>query len=141
VKTLKQNIGQKGAAAVEFAIIVPLLLTLVFGIIEFSILFYNKAMLTNASREAARTGIVYDYPDRPTDPEIENVVTTYCGNNLITFGTNVPPDVSISRSGSEAGDTLTVTVDYHYDFLVLPNFIASLVGGTDLSAVTVMRME
>ena len=143
VKTQNKKIGQKGAAAVEFAIVLPLLLTLVFGIIEFSILFYNKAMLTNASREGARTGIVYDFPDRISDAEIETVVTTYSGNNLITFGTNAPPSVSISRSGTgtEAGDALTVTVNYHYDFLVLPNFIASLVGGLDVSAVTIMRME
>ena len=50
---------QEGASAVEFAIILPLLLILVFGIIEFSILFYDKAMITNASREGARVGIVY----------------------------------------------------------------------------------
>lgn len=143
MKTQNQNIGQKGAAAVEFAIILPLLVTLVFGIIEFSILFYNKAMLTNASREGARAGIVYAWPNRISDSEIESVVNTYCGNYLITFGAGDPPDVSISRSGTgiEAGNALTVTVDYHYDFLVLPNFITTLVGGLDLSTVTVMRME
>lgn len=141
MKTQNQHIGQKGAAAMEFAIVLPLLVTLVFGIIEFSILFYNKAMLTNASREGARAGIVYAFPNRISDTAITSVVTTYCGNYLITFGANNPPAISVSRSGNGAGDTLMVTVDYHYDFLVLPNFIASLVGGTDLSAVTVMRME
>ena len=50
MKTQNQKIGQKGAAAVEFAIVMPLLVLLTFGIIEFSILFYNKAMVTNASR-------------------------------------------------------------------------------------------
>ena len=51
--------NQKGAAIVEFAIILPLLLLLIFGMIEFSLLMYNKAMITNASREGARRGIVY----------------------------------------------------------------------------------
>jgi len=141
VKTQNQNIGEKGAAALELAIVLPLLATLIFGIIEFSILFYNKAMLTNASREGARAGIVYHYPNPISDSDIESVVDTYCGNYLITFGASTPPSVSVSRSGTAAGDGLTVTVDYHYDFLVLPNFIASLVGGLDLSAVTIMRME
>jgi Flp pilus assembly protein TadG len=141
VKTLNQKIGQNGASAVEFAIVLPLLVVLVFGIIEFSICFYNKAMLTNASREGSRAGIVFAEP-RVSDAEIESVVDTYCGNNLITFGAAGPsPDVTVSRSGTGSGDALTVTVDYHYDFLVLPNFISALIGGLDLSAVTIMRME
>ena len=142
VKTLNQKNNQNGAAAVEFAIVLPLLVTLVFGIIEFSILFYNKAMITNASREGARAGIVYAYPNRMSDAEIESVVDTYCGNNLITFGSGThTPSVTVTRSGNETGDDLTVTVGYHYDFLVLPNFISTLMGGLNLSAVTVMRME
>ena len=59
MRIYKQISNANGAAAVEFAIVVPLLLLLLFGIIEFSLLLYNKAMLTNASREGARFGIVY----------------------------------------------------------------------------------
>jgi Flp pilus assembly protein TadG len=141
VKTLNQKIGQNGSAAVEFAIVLPLLIILIFGIIEFSICFYNKAMLTNASREGSRTGIVFADP-RISDTEIESVVNTYCSDNLITFGdSGTSPTVTVSRSGSGAGDSLTVSVNYHYDFLVLPNFISTLIGGLDISAVTIMRME
>ena len=147
LKTLNQNIGQKGAAAVEFAIILPLLVTLVFGIIEFSTLFYNKAMITNASREGARAGIVFANP-RMSDEGIRTVVKTYCSNNLITFGDGAGAplddddiDISPPEGSRNAGDSLSVTVRYHYDFLVLPNFISSLLGGLNLSAVTVMRME
>ena len=141
---LNQHIGKNGAAAVEFAIVLFFLLTLIFGIIEFSILFYNKAMITNASREGARAGIVFADP-LISDGEIASVVNTYCGNYLITFGAGGPsPNVAISRSGTEAGDSLTVSVNYRYDFLVLPNFVSKIAGGKDyidLSAVTVMRME
>jgi len=42
---------KKGASAVEFAIILPILILILFGIIEFSILFYDKAVITNASRD------------------------------------------------------------------------------------------
>jgi len=146
-----KKFAQKGAALVEFAILLPLLITLIFGIIEFSICFYNKAMLTNASREGARAGIVFDEP-RTSDADIKTVVKTYCSNYLITFGASaVTPldddDIDITPSGPRDSSTyppgtpLQVTVNYHYDFLVLPNFISTLVGGLDLSAVTVMRME
>ena len=45
----KQLTGQKGGAAVEFVMIVPLLLLLIFGIIEFGLIMYNKHIITNAS--------------------------------------------------------------------------------------------
>ena len=48
--------GNNGASAVEFAVVLPLLV-LPFGIIEFSLALYDKAMITNASREGARAGI------------------------------------------------------------------------------------
>ena len=89
---------ERGAAAIEFALILPLLLLILFGIIEFSILLYDKAMLTNASREGARLGIVFNVVRDPTDPnfgerynfcraEIAPRVRDYALNNLITFQT------------------------------------------------------
>jgi Flp pilus assembly protein TadG len=139
---MKEIKNQKGAAAVEFAIVFPILLVLIFGIIEFSIMLYNKAMITNASREGARSGIVFASPRVP-NTDITSVIDTYCSNSLITFGTQNIPVVTISRSGTgaEAGDILTVDVSYHYDFLVLPNLIENLISGMDLTATTVMRME
>ena len=130
----------RGAAAVELAIILPLLIVLVFGIIEFSIIFYNKAMITNASREGARAGIVFADPRVP-DQDIIDVVDNYCGNSLITFGGSTSPQTTVTRVGTNPGDALSVRVLFHYDFLVLPNFIETLVSGFDLIAVTTMRME
>ena len=50
----KQN--EDGVAAVEFALILPVLLVLVFGIINYGILLYDQAVITNAAREGARWG-------------------------------------------------------------------------------------
>ena len=133
--------NQRGVAAVEFALILIPLILLVFGTIEFSTLLYDKAVITNASREGARAGIVYSFPDRIADAEIANVVSTYCGNHLISLGGNSSPATTITRGGNSSGDSLTVRVTYRYDFLVLPNFIASLTNGINLQAETVMRME
>ena len=129
-----------GASAIEFAIILPVLILFLFGIIEFGILFYDKAVITNASREGARAGIVYRYPDPVTEDEIQQVVHDYCAGHLITFAET--PSLTISTTpGIEAGDPLTVTVTYDYQFLVLPNFVTALTGGINLAATTVMRME
>jgi Flp pilus assembly protein TadG len=131
---------KRGVSAVEFAIVLPVLILFLFGIIEFSILFYDKAVITNASREGARAGIVYRYPDPVTAGEIEQVVRDYCADHLITFATT--PTLTINTTpGSAAGDPLTVMVTYDYQFLVLPTFVTALTGGINLAAATVMRME
>jgi Flp pilus assembly protein TadG len=132
--------NQSGASAVEFAIVLPILVLLVFGIIEFSVAFYDKAMITNASREGARGGIVFRVPP-VTDDEITNIVNTYLGSSLITFGGPTTANVTVTRSGYNPGDELRVSVNYTYTFLLIPNFVASLSGGINLVAETIMRME
>ena len=146
--------NQKGASAVEFAIVLPLLLLLLFGIVEFGFLLYNQAMITNAAREGARFGIVYD-PIRPTEVEIQTVVDNYAAAHLINFDpsqvittnaehleTSGPPE---SAGTISAGDSLEVTVQYTYEFLVFPN-LAKLAGGffaniQNLKATVRMRYE
>jgi Flp pilus assembly protein TadG len=143
----KRKFNEKGAAVVEFAVVVPLLLVLVFGIIEFGVLIYDKAMITNASREGARTGILFNLTDRQT--AIENVIGAYLENNLITFGTlnNYTVNYNIEPSGSNnpntlgGGEYLTVTVGYNYDFLLVPALIEQIGPQITLTGVTTMRAE
>ena len=132
---------EKGAAMVEFSLILPLLAVLLFGVVEFSLLLYNQQVITNASREGARAGIVSQTP-RLALADIQQVVNDYTGSHLVTFGTASAAVTTIDNSaGTAFGDDLTVTVSYQYDFLVLPNFVASLAGGVNLTAETVMRYE
>ncbi|MBE0466414.1 MAG: pilus assembly protein [Candidatus Desulforudis sp.] len=56
--------GQGGQSAVEFALILPVLILIVLGIIEFGWLLNSKITLTSASREGARVAIVTDDEDR-----------------------------------------------------------------------------
>ena len=140
VKLANTRCRQRGAAAVEFAVVLPLLVVLVFGMIEFGIMFYNKAVITNASREGARAGIT-----GLTNSQIETIVKDYSNTNLINLG-NVSendldpmgdPDDDIIIS-LDAQNDLTVRIEYGYDFL-----LGSLLGftKTTIEARTVMRME
>ncbi|MEN8261895.1 MAG: TadE/TadG family type IV pilus assembly protein [Nitrospirota bacterium] len=135
---------QEGASAVEFAIVLPLLMMVLFGIIEFSIAFYDKAMITNASREGARAGIVLKAgtrEDAAENAEIENVINYFLTDKLITLGTANTPVVAITRDGFSTGNNLSVTVTYIYDYYVLPGFVAGITGPVTLDATTVMKME
>jgi Flp pilus assembly protein TadG len=142
-KMIKKLRCQKGVAAIEFAIVLPLLMIIVFGIIEFGLLMYDKQVITNASREGARIGISDVVV---SDAEIEAVVDNYVANNLITFGsTPTSPVTTIvpggDRTGMGFGADLAVTVTYNYDFLILPGFVAGLTGVQTLVAQTVMKMQ
>ena len=153
---MKQWLGDEGgASAVEFAIILPFLLVIVFGIIEFSLILFNKAVITNASREGARAGIVFradpesgDY-DPLSDDEIREIVDDYAEDFLVTFSHSGEDDLQITTtfedldgSGSLTfGDVRVVTVSYNYGFLVLPSFVTAMAGNLNLVAETSMRME
>lgn len=49
---------ERGAAAIEMALVLPVLILVLGGIIDFGRLFYTQIMLTNAAREGARAGII-----------------------------------------------------------------------------------
>ncbi len=142
LKTIRQmKRRQDGIAAVEFAIVLPVLILLLFGIIEFGLVLFNKQVITNASREGTRAGIVSQTP-RLSNAEIESIVYDYCQDHLVTFGSTSSPSVSISRTGSGFQDDLTVNVSYLYDFLVLPDLPSiSIPGQITLSAQTLMKYE
>ena len=133
--------GERGASVVEFAIVLPILLVLLFGVIEFGFIFYNKEMLTNAAREGARAGILARSP-RLTEDEIEDVVEHYCENMLISFDNSVDLDVDASPPASPVfGDDLTVCVTYPYTFLLIPSFVPLVPQPINLTARVVMKYE
>jgi len=129
---------QRGASVVEFAIILPLVVWLIFGIMEIGFVLYDKTMITHASREGARAGVIFRVP-AIADEEIIEVVNDYLGTSLITFGEPKTATVTVTRNGSSAGDRLKVTVSYTYTALVFS--LASMGKKFNMVAETTMRME
>jgi len=135
----------KGASAVEFALVLIPMILLIFGAIEFGVLLYNQQVITNASREGARAGIVSQSP-RVTPTEISTIVNNYADSHLITFGSYNPPVLNPNPpsgydSNASFGSDLTVTVTYQYAFLVIPNFIPGITSPRTMTATTVMKYE
>lgn len=138
---------ERGAVAVEFAIIMPILLLLVLGIIEFGFGYHAWDSTQNAAREGARLGAVQ--PDASAIElrtinaasllnEDQLVVTVQCGVSGGIFGT-------CPAAGADGWKTenliVRVTVDYAYDFLTpLPNFVG-LGGQMEMKSVSEARFE
>ena len=132
--------NEKGTTVVEFAIVLPLLLFLIFAIIEFALLLYNKAMVTNAARAGARTGLVFransagDY-DPFTEDQIRTVVNNYLASHLLTISASTtfsPPVINpcpqVDPNNPNAVREVQVTADVTYTFVTLPDLSSFLLG-------------
>ncbi|MGN8108665.1 TadE/TadG family type IV pilus assembly protein [Paraburkholderia sp. 22098] len=135
---------EAGVAVVEFGLVLPLLLLIVFGMVEFSIALYDKAVITNASREAARAGVMYKVPPL-TAAQITTVAQNYASTYLISFGASPSPSpVSVAvdqSSGTTTGQPLKVTLTYSYSGVGLGTIVSQLVGSVPITAITTMNYE
>jgi hypothetical protein len=147
---IKESESGSGQVIIEFACALPLLLIFVLGILEFGILFYNKAMVTNASREGARAGIAFrpgaDGNYSPvTEAEIQTVIDNYLQTRLITFGgtptAEIDPNPRHGNSPHDGGSGyVDVVVKYKHTFLTFPKFVG-LNDTVTMAARTRMRLE
>ena len=133
--------AQQGAAAVEFALILPILLLVFFGMVELSLALYDKAIITNASREGARAGIVLSSP-KMSDAQIRDVVLNYTQGSLISLGTTTTPTVTVSQSSPASfPNPLRVTVSYTYKGLGVGTLLGALGAPLVLTSSTSMVNE
>jgi Flp pilus assembly protein TadG len=125
---------RRGAAAVEFAVVAPIFLLLVFGMIEYGRMVMVQQVLTNASREGARCAVL----DGATHDDVVDRITNYLTSGSIA-GANITIDPT-NPADAGFGDPVTVSVDIGFSqvsWLPSPMYL----GGKTLSATTVMRRE
>lgn len=142
--------GRRGAAAVEFAILLPLLALILFGIVQFGVAMYDKSVITSASREAARYAAVFRPDPRPDCDEIYAAAVQPYEQNLVTFSgsrtlaRNCFNGATPAASGdvcADPGDVVAVEVVFPYRYFGIPGWVGNVVGPMRLAATTVMRCE
>ncbi|MCL5677285.1 MAG: pilus assembly protein [Firmicutes bacterium] len=121
---------EKGQSLVEFALVVPILLLLVLGIMEFGRAYSANLTLQNATREGARLAVT-----GATDAQI----TQHVKDSAPTLDVS-RLNVSVTPSTRRQGDNVMVTVTYDFNYLtpLIQNLVGSL--RTFTQQVT-MRME
>lgn len=125
---------RRGAALVEFAIVAPVLLLLVMGMIEYGRLVMVQQVITNASREGARQGTLEGATTASVTTTVNQFLAASRIHGAVVTVTPNPP------SSAAFGNPVTVAVQVPFSevsWLPTPMFLS----GATLSATTVMRRE
>jgi Flp pilus assembly protein TadG len=140
--------GQRGAVAVEFALIMPILCLLVFGIIEFGYMLNRDMIIGNASRDGARAASLGDtYAQIKTGVESElaasGIPITPATGTTITISCKKPDGtVCSSAYDTDAVSGSTTIVSVKYDYTLITPMISSILGNVvTLEQSTQMRVE
>ena len=113
--------SHRGAALVELALIVPILLLLAFGMIEFGRAFFISHVLATAAREGARRAVV----TRNLAANQAQVTGLICNEIASAIATCNDVQIQITP-GVRRGDP--VTVDLQYQLRLITGVVANLLG-------------
>jgi Flp pilus assembly protein TadG len=137
--------SQAGAELVEFAMVLPILLLVFGGIVDFGLLLQRQQVVTNAAREGARLAVLPGYAAGDVQARVTQFVREGINNDraapvaslsMVTLTPGTGPPFQAAR----------VSVTLADQFLILGP-IVSLAGGSGsfgtiaLSATTTMRVE
>lgn len=124
--------SEHGAELIEMALITPILLLLVMGIVDFGFLFQRYVVLTNAAVEGARVASLPGYTAADAEARVQEYATTGGVPGAVT-AVATPVTLPGAGGGTWPGMQMTVTHVYTLQY-VAP--IMTLVGGSSASSIT-----
>lgn len=139
--------SRRGQSLIEFALVVPMLLLMVVGIIEFGRAWNMSQVVTDAARQGARKAAVLNPQGLSaqdiTDSVITVVTATLSSSNIACAGCVQTP---IDGAGNGANTPVTVAVAVPYQFMIFGPVMAlagqSFNNGTiTLRSAAIMRNE
>jgi Flp pilus assembly protein TadG len=132
--------SERGAELIEFAIVAPILIFIIAGLVDFGMMFRTYEAVTNAAREGARVGVLPGY----NPPDVQTRVDAYLAASGLSGTRTTTVTNQTVATGAGTFTARSVNVQYIYQFAVLGGF-APLFGGNfgsiTLNAVSVMRTE
>jgi Flp pilus assembly protein TadG len=110
--------SQQGQTAVEFALIAPLLIVLLLGVVQFGIAFNNYLTITDAARAGARNAIVLRFSGGSVDDVKAAVRAAAPGLDPLKL------KIDVTAPSWTSGNDVTVTVKYPYSIGLLDWVVA-----------------
>ena len=125
--------------------VIPILILLVLGVIDFGLMINRGTMIQNAAREGAREAI-FGSPEAEIEARVRDATSTLDQTDLTVSVTCVAADATPCPGASyddewEAGGSVIVTVDYAYHYITPITRILGLGSTQDLTAEVEMRIE
>ena len=132
--------SERGAALLEAAITLPMLLLIAVGIFEFGRAYQTWQILTNAAREGARMAVLPD----PTSGTVETRVRDYMQAGQLSEAGTAAVDVNRSATMTVNGAPVSVSqvsIDYPFSFIVLQPVARLVAPTTSLGGAVVMHAQ
>jgi Flp pilus assembly protein TadG len=132
--------SQKGAALLEAAVTIPILLLIAVGIFEFGRAYQTWQILTNAAREGARLAVLPDPTPGVAEQRVRDYMKAGQLKNWDTASVNVNRASSIKVSGADVPAS-DVTIDYPFSFIVLQPIANLVAPGSNVGSSLTMHAE
>jgi Flp pilus assembly protein TadG len=124
--------GDRGAAAVEFALVLPILLLLVFGIIDFGRALNAQLTITQAAREGVRLAAL-GYPAAEVQARADAAAPELSGVS-VTIAASCPPGAGPTADAQ-------VNVSYSFSFITPVGAIAGIFGGGGFGSPIILTAQ
>jgi Flp pilus assembly protein TadG len=128
--------SEKGAALIEAAITVPIILLICVGIFEFGRAYQTMQVLTNAAREGARMAVITASTDAAVAARVRSYMQAGSLPNHATATVTVVRDVAMT--GADTGSS--IVIDYPFQFMVL-NPVVRLIAPSDTKTGAPITMK
>jgi Flp pilus assembly protein TadG len=132
---MKRFRSQKGAALLETAIVLPLILLVCVGIFEFGRAYQTWQVLTNAAREGARAAIIVGTTDTAVTARVRNYMQGGALPNYASATVTITHNVPLT--GPDKGTS--VQIDYPFQFIVLQPVVRLVVRNATTGAPITMH--
>lgn len=130
--------GRRGQAAVEFALVLPILLVLLIGIVEFGRAWNEHQVITSAAREAARKASISD-EDVTWAEVLASAQNTLAGASIDPARATIP-EAGTNWDGPTNSD-LTISIDLRYRFTFFGPLVKWATGKTNIVLKTRYTMR
>jgi Flp pilus assembly protein TadG len=133
---MKRMRSEKGAALIEAAITVPIILLICVGIFEFGRAYQTMQVLTNAAREGARIAVITASTDAAVTARVRSYMQAGSLPNHATATVTVVRNVTMT--GADTGSS--IVIDYPFQFMVL-NPVVRLIAPSDTKTGAPITMK